>query len=446
VAAFWHIILQMGGYDPSQEPSGAEPAPNRQDLYLRVQSVTIFVRDLDRSLQFYTEQLGFNLVFDGRTQTGARFVTVAPPDGSANLTLAAPDPGSAQAKLIGRSTQVTFVTEDVPAKFREWRRRGVRFLYTPRLRRLKSGVRVMASRAAAASKGGEEPSPIWGGVFTRFEDPDGNSYSLVSFDEVSREIDAQRRTIAERQEAERRTAQEIEIARQVQARLFPQALPPLDTLDYAGLCVQARAVGGDYFDFLDLGAERLGFVLGDISGKGIAAALLMANLQANLRSQCAVAWDQPERFLCSVNDLFCRNTIDTAYATLFFAAYDDKRRRLRFANCGHLAALLLRNDGSLERLPATCTVLGFFEDWDCSVEERQLFAGDSLLLYTDGVTESLNEREEEFGEQRLSEALRRNHALSSQDLVGAILETVRKFSPHEQHDDVTIIAAKCRQD
>src|SRR6266704_1830073 len=123
---------------------------------------------------------------------------------------------------------------------------------------------------------------IWGGVFTHFKDPDGNSFALVGFDEVTREIEAQRRTIAEKLEAERRAAQELEIARQVQARLFPQTLPSVKTLEYAGACIQARQVGGDYFDFLDHDGERLGIAIGDIAGKGIAAALLMANLQANL--------------------------------------------------------------------------------------------------------------------------------------------------------------------
>src|SRR5206468_370643 len=143
------------------------------------------------------------------------------------------------------------------------------------------------------------------------------------------------------------------IAKQVQARLFPQTLPPLKTLEYAGICRQARQVGGDYYDFLDLGSERLGFVIGDISGKGIAAALLMANLQANLRSQSAIAVDQPQRLLRSVNQLFCENTTNGAFATLFFAEYDDATRRLRYANCGHLAALLLRCNDSIERLEST---------------------------------------------------------------------------------------------
>src|SRR5262249_60757268 len=114
-------------------------------------------------------------------------------------------------------------------------------------------------------------------------------------------------------------AHELETAGEGQARLFPQTLPPLATLEYAGACIQARKVGGDYHDFLDLGPGRLGLVIADISGKGIAAALLMANLQANVRSQSALALQEPERMLCSVNSLFHANTSESSYATLFFA-------------------------------------------------------------------------------------------------------------------------------
>src|SRR6266581_5731165 len=417
---------------------------DRQDPYLRLQSVTIYVRDLDRSLNFYVDQLGFQLIFDARDQPARRWITVAPPDGTSNLTLCAPEPDSEECKLIGRSTQVTFVTEDVIAKFREWSKRGVRFNFAPRLKRLKYGVQVRTPQSTDASAPSAEHAPIWGGVFTRFRDLDGNSFSLVSFDEVTHAVEAQRRALAERLDTERRAAQEIEIAKQVQARLFPQSQPPLKTLEYAGLCMQARKVGGDYYDFLDLGGERLGFVIGDISGKGIAAALLMANLQANLRSQCAIAFDQPQRMLQSVNRLFCENTPEGAFATLFFAEYNDHAGHLRYANCGHLSALLLRNDTTLERLDSTATVLGVFREWDCSIGDCRLFPGDTLALYTDGITESYNAAEEEFGEQRLIAALQRNRELSSQSLLEAIVDEVRKFSPHEQHDDITLIVAKRR--
>jgi serine phosphatase RsbU (regulator of sigma subunit)/predicted enzyme related to lactoylglutathione lyase len=394
---------------------------DRQAPYLRIFFCTVFVRDQNRSLQFYLDQLGFSLVADNHFEGGGRWVAVAPPDGSAVLAIIAPKPGEEGYDLIGRAKDIVFITEDVNATYEEWRKRGVRFHHSPH-------------------------TPIWGGIFTSFEDVDGNSFSLVGFDQASREIEAQRRAASEKLESERRAAQEMEIAKQVQARLFPQTLPPLRTLDYAGMCIQARQVGGDYYDFLNLGRERLGLVIGDISGKGIAAALMMANLQANLRSQCAIAVDQPRRLLRSVNQLFYENTTDSAYATLFFAEYDDHENRLRYVNCGHLSALLLRSDDTLERLDSTCTVLGLFDEWDCSIGESQLFPGDTLALYTDGVTESFNDAGEEFGEERLVEALRRRRESSSRDSLAAIVDEVRQFSPYEQGDDITLIVAKHKGD
>jgi hypothetical protein len=142
--------------------------------------------------------------------------------------------------------------------------------------------------------------------------------------------------MAERIEADRRIAQEMEFARQVQARLFPQKLPAMKTLAYTGGCIQARTVGGDYYDFLELRPGRLALVLADIAGKGVSGALLMANLQANLRSQYAMAVDDLPQLLASVNRLFYESTDDASYATLFFADYDDASRKLRYANCGHL--------------------------------------------------------------------------------------------------------------
>jgi len=399
-------------------------------MFLGLHAVNVFVRDQDRSLRFYVDQLGFHVAFDARLQSGERWVAVAPPDGTAVLTLVAPEPDSKEYKLIGRPTGIILVTEDVIAQYYEWRRRGVLFGFTPRLRRVR--------------RESEDESTVWGGVFTRFKDLDGNSFSLVGFDFITREIEAERRRVTERMEAERRATQELEIAKQVQARLFPQMLPPMATLDYAGSCIQARQVGGDYHDILDLGRGRFGLVIGDISGKGIAAALLMANLQANLRSQCAIALDDLERLLCSVNRLFYENTSESSFATLFFAEYDDQARRLRYVNCGHLPALILRHDGTVERLGSTATLVGIFKEWDCSIAECQLCAGDSLALYTDGITESFNDAGEEFGELRLIEALRRHRELAPPAVIASIVDEVRTFSPHEQYDDITLIVAKCR--
>jgi serine phosphatase RsbU (regulator of sigma subunit) len=426
-------------------PTGIEPAQtqDQRDLYLGIQAIDVFVSDLEKSLQFYINQLEFRLVSDVVLQSGRRRVGISPPDGTAVLNLIAPEPDSDEYKLIGRPTQVVFVTEDVAAKYSEWRKRGVRFQHTPRLRRIKYLQQAPARVAEQTLLFGDQP-PVWGGVFTRFEDLDHNSFALVSLDEISRAIEQQRRALAAKLEAERRAAHEMEIAKEVQARLFPQILPAMQTLEYAGICIQAREVGGDYYDFLSLGRDRIGFALADVSGKGIAAALMMANLQASLRTQSTMAWEEPRRFLQLVNNVFYENTAENAYASLFFGAYDDEARLLRYANCGHLCALLLRRDGKLERLDSTCTVVGLFKDWDCSMAACRLFAGDTLALYTDGVTESFNNAGEEFGEERLIEALRQNCGSPLQNLLDSIVEEVRRFSAREQHDDITLIVARGR--
>ena len=421
------------------------PPADGRDQYLGLHAVNIYVSDQERSLRFYLDTLGFQIAFEGRRESGERLIAVAPPDGTAVLALIQPHPGSPQYQLIGRSTQVVLVTDDVPARYREWRRRGVRFRNTPRLRRVTYHHAASAEQNSAHSANGSETQgPVWGGVFTRFEDIDRNCFELVSLDEISRSVESERRAAAEKQEAERRARRELEIAKQVQARLFPQTLPSVQGLEYAGACVQSRQVGGDYYDFLDLGQSRLGLVIGDIAGKGIAAALLMANLQANLRSQCAIAVEQPEQLLRSVNRLFFENTAEHAYATLFYSEFDEKTRRLRYANCGHLPGLLLHEDGSVEHLDSTAPVVGLFAQWECPTAEHQLRPGDTLAIYTDGITESFNERQEEFGERRLIDALLRYRGLSPTGIISAIFDDVRHFSPHEQHDDVTLIVARCR--
>jgi serine phosphatase RsbU (regulator of sigma subunit)/catechol 2,3-dioxygenase-like lactoylglutathione lyase family enzyme len=390
---------------------------DKQDPYVSLHFIMVFVRDQERSLRFYLDQLGFRLVVDQRVGD-IRWIEVAPPDGTANLALAQATQDSV-AELVGRDTRIYFITEDVQAKYEEWSKRGVRFESAPQ-------------------------KPQWGGIFTKFEDPDGNTFGLAGFDELTLGVEMRRRALVQKLEAERKAERELEIARQVQARLFPQRMPEARTLGYAGACLPARHVGGDYYDFLDLGQQRLGLVIGDIAGKGIAAALLMANLQANLRSQCATASEQPSKFLHSVNQAFFENTADGDYATFFFSEYDDVSRRLRYANCGHLPALLLRHDGSLERLNSTATVLGLFEKWDCTLEERQLLPGDTLVLYTDGVTESFNDAGEEFGDHRLVESLRRHRALSPEALIESVVGDVRKFNPCEQQDDITLIVGQIR--
>src|SRR5581483_3979250 len=156
----------------------------------------------------------------------------------------------------------------------------------------------------------------------------------------------------------------------------------MTTLDYVGGCIPARMVGGDYYDFLELCPGRLGLVLADIAGKGVPGALLMANLQANLRSRYAMAVEDLPLLLRSVNRLFHQTTDNASYATLFFADYDERSRVLRYANCGHLPALVLRAGGTADWLASTCTVFGLFEGWKCEIADVALGLGDILVLYT----------------------------------------------------------------
>ena len=258
--------------------------------------------------------------------------------------------------------------------------------------------------------------------------------------------------MAQQMEVERRVAREMEIAREVQTRLFPQKMPAMKTLEYTGGCIPARAVGGDYYDFLEFRQGRLALVMADVAGKGVSGALLMANLQANLRSQCAMNTDDLRRVLTSVNHSFCENTGDASYATLFFADYDDASRRLRYANCGHLPPLLLcGREGTagpasgaqtVERLCATCMVVGLFTEWHCEVAEVTLTPGDTLVLYTDGITEARSADGEEFGESRLVDILRNCCHLPVEPLLQAVIAAVQQFTGGEQQDDITLVIAR----
>ncbi len=252
-------------------------------------------------------------------------------------------------------------------------------------------------------------------------------------------------SMAARMEAERRVARELEIAREVQAKLLPQDRPVLASLDYAGACLQARIVGGDYFDFVSLSPDQFGLVLADISGKGISAALLMASLQANLRAQYANAPNDLARVLASVNKIFFDSTASNHYATLFFGVYDESQRRLTYANCGHLPPIVLRADGTVVRLGVTAPVVGLFEaPWHCTTGETCLLPGDTLVVFTDGVSEATSDDGDEFGEERLIELVRRRSGLPAPALLDAIVTAVREHSSEEQFDDLTLIVAHVR--
>ena len=250
--------------------------------------------------------------------------------------------------------------------------------------------------------------------------------------------------IARNLEAERRTTREMEIAKEVQTRLLPQTAPALQTLECAGRCLQAARVGGDYYDFLELGPEQVGLVLADVSGKGVHAALLVANLQAHLRSLSQLARGAAGlvETLQQVNRILWKSTAAEHYATLFVGIYDDSARRLTYVNCGHTPPLLLRADGSVDRLEATATVIGLFETWECVAREIELAPADLLAISSDGVTEAML-GEEEFGESRYLDELRRTRQLPLEQVVTAVFTAVQRFSAGNQSDDLTLVVARC---
>ena len=249
--------------------------------------------------------------------------------------------------------------------------------------------------------------------------------------------------IAGRIESDRRTAREMEIAREVQSRLLPQAPPRLKTLDCAACCIQARAVGGDYYDFLDLGPDRAGLVLADVSGKGVHAALLVANLEAYLRSQSSMAPLEPVAMLQKVNQMLYRSTAPQHFATLFFGIYDDLTRELLYVNCGHNPPVWLRQDGSVARLEPTATVIGAFDRWQASACRARLDPGDLLVVFSDGITEAPR-GEEEFGERRLIDELLARNGSSVNAIMSGILGRVQEFSNGAQADDLTLLIARAR--
>src|SRR5262245_42729156 len=175
------------------------PGEAARDPFLRMHAVNVFVSDQERSLRFFLDKLGFQVAFDAQVESGERLLAVAPPDGTTVLTLIQPPANSVRARLIGRATQVVFVTENLAATYREWHSRGVRFLGAPRLRRVayeRAGAPSAPKRPAS-----DDHATAWGGAFARFEDLDQNSFALVSFDEVSRAVEAQRQAAAVRGDA-----------------------------------------------------------------------------------------------------------------------------------------------------------------------------------------------------------------------------------------------------
>jgi sigma-B regulation protein RsbU (phosphoserine phosphatase) len=244
-----------------------------------------------------------------------------------------------------------------------------------------------------------------------------------------------------------RVNREIEIAREVQERLFPQEMPNLPGATLAGHCRPALGVGGDYYDVFDLGEGRTGLAVGDVSGKGISAALLMASLRASLRG---VTLDNPRDFanlMDKVNRLVFEASASNRYATFFFAAFDPAARRLECVNAGHNPPILLRNgpDGTAQtlRLEADGPVVGLLPLAPYTEQSMSLMPGDVLLLYTDGISEAMTHEDEEWGEERLIAAAEKVKGKSAAEILRAIFNAADAFTAGApQHDDMTLLVLK----
>ena len=233
---------------------------------------------------------------------------------------------------------------------------------------------------------------------------------------------------------------EMEIARNVQQRLFPNPLVRHGYgMEFGGICVPSREIGGDYYDFLDLDDGAMGFVLADVSGKGIPAALLMANLQGSFRSQRS---SDPRVVMNHVNSLFYRATPPEHFATGFLGVYDPAKHWLRFSNCGHPAGLLVRANGAVEKLETTACVLGVMEGLDCEAGDVELGPGDLVVLYSDGITEAGIDDGPEFGDARLEEILRDRRRADVGELISGIAKAAEEYANGSSMDDMTLVGVR----
>jgi sigma-B regulation protein RsbU (phosphoserine phosphatase) len=258
--------------------------------------------------------------------------------------------------------------------------------------------------------------------------------------EVARLTAAIGREMAQRERLNR----ELEIAQEVQEHLFPQRLPPVPGLDYCGRCRPAREVGGDYYDFLELPDGRLGIAIGDVSGKGIGAALMMASLEASLRAQASVGHDLAG-LMKRVNSLVYEASSADRYATLFYSEYDPRSGQLSYVNAGHNPPVIVRKsaaDCQVLRLETGGPVIGILPQ--CYQQGSvSLKPGDLAVLFTDGVSESMNSRDEEWGEDRLIEFAKTCHGLPALEAMTRILAASEAFAAGaSQHDDMTLVVLR----
>jgi sigma-B regulation protein RsbU (phosphoserine phosphatase) len=253
-------------------------------------------------------------------------------------------------------------------------------------------------------------------------------------------------TVAAEMARREKMNRELEIAREVQERLFPQVNPEIPGLDYAGKCRPALEVGGDYYDFLLLPNQNLGIAIGDVSGKGIPAALLMASLQASLRGQTMAGSMSLSTLISNVNRLVFDASPTNRYATFFFAQYESGSRTLTYVNAGHNAPMLFRNGRSSSqviRLEEGGSVIGLIQDMKYKQAAVTLAPGDLLVAFTDGISEAMNPQEQEWGEERLTEAIQKCEGSSAAETIDHLIREADRFSAGaDQHDDMTLVVMR----
>jgi phosphoserine phosphatase RsbU/P len=245
-----------------------------------------------------------------------------------------------------------------------------------------------------------------------------------------------------------RMNRELEIAREVQERLFPQEFPKVEGLEYYGACRPALGVGGDYYDFLELEGGKFGIAIGDVSGKGIGASLMMASLQASLRGQAIHSKDDLAGLMARVNKLVYETSTTNRYATFFHAQYDPETRKLIYVNAGHNPPYLLRKNGDgteVIMLTEGGAVVGMLPPMLVNYTQGDvvLQSGDLLVGFTDGISEAMNPDEEEWGEEAMLEELKTLEGRSCREILEHIVAAADRFaSGAKQHDDMTMIVLR----
>ncbi len=236
--------------------------------------------------------------------------------------------------------------------------------------------------------------------------------------------------------------QEVGLAAKIQRDLLPRSNPGLHGYDIFARTIAAQSIGGDYFDFIPMSDGRMALCLGDVSGKGLPASLLMANLQATLRGQTLVS-QQPSECILRSNKLLFESTSPEKFATLFYGVIDIKHHSVNYSNAGHDWPFLISKEGSIQRLKTGGLMIGLIEQAAYQDEEVPIQLGDVLVIQSDGVSEAMNSGNEQFGEERLQKLLLDNKDRTAEEIIDITIKEVRKHAgAHPQSDDITMMVVK----